>query len=115
MQIVVIHTAVPRSELAALAKTGFGDMIKAVVDVERRIMAVGGEMHADEATTLIQEGSAQANLWGINLYPDEPAEEWIEYDAMTNVRPGQNNRSRSVEDEALRNRIRKIVEDLVTG
>ena len=104
----------PRAELDILAKLGFGDMVKAVVDVEREIMAVGGELHADEEAALIQDGSLQFNLWGINLYPEEAAD-WVEFDSMINVRPAQNNRSRSVEDERLRGRILELVGKLVIG
>src|SRR5688572_33303429 len=104
VQITIIRQPIHRTELVSLAKAGFGDMIKAVVDLDRGIMAVGGELHADEEATLIQDGSIQPNLWGINFYPEE-TEGWVEFDSMINVRPAQNNRSRSVEDTELRARI----------
>jgi len=74
-----------------------------------RRIALGGELHADEEALLLDEGSKQANLWGINLYPDLPLEERIEFDSMINVRPSHGNRSRSVDDPALRQRIITIV------
>ena len=77
-------------------------------------MAVGGELHADEEATLIQDGSSQVDLWGINLYPEE-TEGWVEFDSMINVRPAQNNRSRSVEDTELRARILQLIDRLVIG
>jgi hypothetical protein len=102
-----------RSELAALAETGFGDMVKAVVDVRRGIMAIGGELHSDEEALLLDHGSAQKDLWGINLYPEETGDGLVEFDSMINVRPSQGNRSRDVEDEKTRQTIRAIVARLI--
>ncbi len=76
-------------------------------------MAIGGELHSDEEAALIEDGSAQEHLWGINLYPAEQGDGWLEFDSMINVRPSQGNRSRNVEDSALRDRIRRIVAGLV--
>lgn len=91
----------------------FGDLVKAVVDVEKNIMAIGGDLHADEEALLLDHGSKQQNLWGINIYPGEPKEKWIEYDSMINIRPSQGNRSRDVQDLAVRKKIIKIVEGLI--
>ncbi len=110
-EIQIIRTPIPRSHITALAETGFGDMVKAVVDLGRGIMAVGGELHSDEEATLMEDGSRQSDLWGINLYPGE--DDWIEFDSMTNVRPAQNNRSRGVENAETRQTIRAVVERLV--
>lgn len=108
-----VHEPLPRAELAAIAARGFGDMIKAVVDVARGIMAIGAELHADEEAALLDDGSRQPDLWGINLYPDDSSDEWIEFDSMINVRPAQGNRSRGVDDEAIRTAIRRVVGALV--
>ncbi|MBI4520224.1 MAG: hypothetical protein HY701_05265 [Gemmatimonadetes bacterium] len=88
-------------------------MVKVVVDVHRRVMAIGGELHSDEEALLLDDGSRQADLWGVNLYPGESPPQWIEYDSMINVRPTQGNRSRGVDDSSLRETIRGIVESLV--
>jgi len=100
-------------ELRRIAADQFGDFVKAVVDVERGVMAIGGELHADEEAMLLQDGSRQAALWGINLYPDQAAAELVEFDSMINVRPSLGNRSRGVDDPALQRRITEIVERLV--
>ncbi len=100
-------------ELQELANERFGDMVKAVVDLERVVMAVGGELHADEEALLLSDGSQQQNLWGINLYPDRQATEFVEFDSMINIRPLQNNRSRSVVDLSRREKIMEIVAKLV--
>ena len=101
------------ADLAAMAETQFGDLVKAVVDVERGLMAVGGELHSDEEALLLEDGSAQRNLWGINLYPGIAGEDWLEFDSMVNIRPSQGNRSRGVDDAATRERIRAVVNRLV--
>ena len=109
----IVREQLTRSELVTIASDQFGDMVKAVVDVERGIMALGGELHSDEEALLLDDGSSQRNLWGINLYPSADEADWIEYDSMINVRPSQGNRSRGVEDAALRARIRRIVNELI--
>ena len=114
MTIVRDHIALV--DLVTLAEGQFGDLVKAVVDVDRGIMAVGGELHADEEAALLDDGSRQAALWGINLYPaDHGHPHWIEFDSMINVRPSAGNRTRSVEDPAMRDRIVAIVVRLVVS
>lgn len=115
MEIIVVRDAISRSELAEMAKRQFGDLVKAVVDVERGIMAIGGELHADEEAVLLDQGSAQRHLWGINLYPAKPPDEWIEFDSMINVRPSRGNRSRDVESREIREAIMSVVNRLARG
>jgi Protein of unknown function (DUF5674) len=111
----IVRTPVTLTGLEAMAERMFGNLVKAVVDVERGIMAVGGEMHADEEALLLGEGSPQASLWGINLYPAEfGSSRFIEFDSVINIRPRQGNRTRSVDDTAARAAITAIVDRLVT-
>jgi len=109
----IVRQRLKRPELVAMAQARFGDMVKAVVDVSRGVMAVNSELHSDEEALLLEDGSRQADLWGINLYPNESGPQWIEFDSMINVRPSQNNRSRDVEDESIREEIRRVVSALV--
>jgi hypothetical protein len=109
----IVRQPISRAELRDLAAAGFGDMVKAVVDIGRGIMAIDAELHSDEEAALLDDGSAQADLWGINLYPAESGDTWIEFDSMINVRPTQGNRSRRVDDEALAASIRRVVAALV--
>jgi hypothetical protein len=111
--LVPILRPISRARLKELAEAGFGDMIKAVVDCRRRVMVVGGELHADEEQCLLDDGSAPADLWGINLYPGDTSEDWIEFDSMVNVRPAQGNPTRGVEDAAVQALIRSIVAELI--
>ena len=109
----IIVTTISLVELKTIAQERFGDMVKAVVDIEKKIMTVGGELHADEEALLLDKGSKQNDLWGINIYPDQPRESWIEFDSMINIRPSQNNRTRSIESTTIRERIVAVVNDLI--
>ena len=111
--VLIIGEPVSLDRLMELAAEGFGDMVKAVVDVDARLLALGGGLHSDEEAALLARGSQQPNLWGINIYPDKPRLEWIEFDSMINIRPRSGNRSRGVEDSATRQLISDIVDSLI--
>ena len=115
MEIIIVRTSVTKAVLSTMAEQQFGDMVKAVVDVDQGTMAIGGELHSDEEAVLLEQGSLQKNLWGINLYPERPASEWIEFDSMINVRPSGGNRSRYVEHAEIREAVTVIVNRLVQG
>ena len=91
----------------------YDDLVKAVVDIKKDIMAVDAEMHADQERLLIENGSKQEDLWGINLYPGLSGKDFLEFDSMINMRPSQGNRSRSVDDAKLKEKIREIVNKLI--
>jgi hypothetical protein len=100
-------------EIEKMAKERFGSLVKAVVDVEKKIMVVDGELHADEEALLLSRGSKQEHLWGINLYPQLPESDWLEFDSMINLRPSSGNLSRNIDDPKIRDKIIKIVKKLV--
>lgn len=110
----VIDSPILKSELSAIAQGQFGDMVKAVVDISKEILAIGGEMHSDAEALLLQQGAHQEDLWGINLYVGDLGEDWIEFDSMINIRPARGNKSRGVEDPDLQKKIRDIVRKWVT-
>ncbi len=109
----IITSPISLVELKTIAVESFGDMVKAVVEIEQKCMALGGELHADEEALLLDKGSKQNNLWGINIYINEPRDKWIEFDSMINIRPSQNNRSRTIENQHIRDRIIAIVNNLI--
>src|SRR3989344_1532174 len=113
MPIRIVDSFISIADLKALAKERFGDMIKGVADLEKGILALGGELHADEEALLLEQGSKQENLWGFNIYIDQPRESWLEYDSMINIRPSQNNPSRDIQSEEIKNKITEIVNKLV--
>ncbi len=87
-------------------------MIKIVVDVRRRLLAGGGEMHADCEAVLLAEGSEQDDLWGANWYP---AEQRIEFESLINIRPRLGNRSIIIQSEELRRQVAAITHELLGG
>jgi len=96
-------------ELKKMAADTFGNVVKAVVDVDRELIAVDAELHSDLEAFLLENGSKQKSLWGINLYPEIQGDDFIEFDSMINMRPSQGNRSRGVDDEGMRKKIVEIV------
>lgn len=109
----IIDTPINRKELVEMAKTKFGNLVKAVVDIEKEIMAIDAELHADEEAALLEQGSKQQHLWGINLYPQLKGPDWIEFDSMINVRPSQGNLSRGIDDKNIRERVISVVKKLI--
>ena len=113
MEIKIIKEAIAKNELRAIAQNQFGSFVKAVVDIKKEIMAIGAELHADEEAILLQQGSSQDDLWGINLHPDQADEGFVEFNSMINIRPSRGNPSRGVENEEIQQRILHVVEKLV--
>jgi hypothetical protein len=113
MNIRVIEEVMDIEELVRIGAEGFGDLVKGVVDIEKEIMAIGGELHADEEAILLSSGSRQENLWGINLYPQKKDEDFIEFDSVINLKPSQGNRSRGIENPQIQKRIKEIIERLI--
>lgn len=100
-------------ELKQLAQNKFGNFVKAVVDLKQKVMVIDADLHADEESLLLANGAQQEDLWGINLYPDLAGDDFIEFDSMINLRPAQGNRSRNIEDEAIRRKIASVVSSLI--
>ena len=92
-----------------MATALFGNLVKAVVDVDRELLAVDAELHADLEALLLENGSKQKNIWGINLYPEMTGDDFVEFDSMINMRPSQGNKSRGVNDPEMRKKIIGIV------
>lgn len=109
----ILTTKITKQDLAKQSENFLDEnVIKGVVDVDKRLLAVDAPMHMDLEQLFLQAGSAQQNLWGINLYLDEDdPEELVEFDSMINLRPAQNNRTRGVGDEKTRELIKEIVQE----
>ena len=114
MPIIIVKDPIKRDELKLIAEEQFGDLVKAVVDIEQGIMAIGGELHADEEAFLMEkEVSKREYVWGINLYPEKTGNDWIEFDSVINLKPAFGNRSRGIDNLTIQEKIRNIVEKLV--
>ena len=111
--IIVLTEPIDPDELRRLVDRFFGDMVKYVVDVQQRRVAVGGELHADGEQLLLETGSVQENLWGANYYPDLDSDECIEYTALINIRPSQHNPGMEIQDRGIRKTLREITSQLL--
>lgn len=105
----VVEDKITIDELKILANKIFGDLVKAVVDIDKSILVVDSDLHSDEEAYLLENGSKQENLWGINIYPELGMPDRIEFDSMINIRPSQGNNSRSIDDPKTREKILEIV------
>jgi hypothetical protein len=111
----IIDAPITISEAGEMAKAIFVNMLKAVVDIDKGIVAIDAELHSDLESLLLENGSRQNNLWGINIYPELEGNDTIEFDSMINVRPSCQNNSRFVEDPAIREKIITIIKRLITS
>ena len=109
----IVTDKISLAELKTMAKNMYGNLVKAVVDIEKQIMAIDAELHSDEERLLLEQGSKQENLWGFNLLTEMKNQDFIEFDSMINLRPAQGNRSQSVDDEETRKKIINIVNKLI--
>ena len=107
-------TTISISELTEMSQRMYDELVKAVVDVRQHRVVVDAELHSDEEAFLLESGSSQDDLWGINLYPEDyGSDDFVEFDSMINLRPGRGNRSRSIEDTAIQEKIQQIIARLV--
>lgn len=113
MRRVTPEDPISLEDVRHLARDRFGDMVKGVVDLERRLLLLDADLHADQEAELLAEGCDQRDLWGINLYPDMDGPDWLEFDSMINLRPSFGNRSRGVDDPATQDAIRALVDELI--
>jgi hypothetical protein len=109
MNIKIINNKIPENKLREIAKDFYGDMIKGVVDIERKILAVGGEYHMDANIVLLESGSVQQNVWGFNWYFEKLGDERIEYVSLINIRPMQDNRAMEVQNSTLRDKMKIVI------
>ncbi len=109
MNVITIRERVTSQQLSAMLEC-YGDFVKLAVDAKRGILAGGGELHADCEEVLLKGGSQQRDIWGADWNPET---EEVTFDALINIRPGQGNFSREVQDDELRTRIAEIVHALL--
>jgi len=114
MEIKIVKKEISLQEVQKIAEEQYGNMVKAVVDIEKEIMAIGGELHADANELLFEkEKSDSKNVWGINIYPLEARDKWIVFDSLLNIKPLSGNRSLIIEKEEIKNKIKEIVNKLI--
>lgn len=113
IKIITASNKLSIDELRETAGQSFGEMVKAVVDLKREILAIGGELHADAEAVLCEDGSRQEDLWGINIYPDRQRSEWIEFSSLINLKPSLGHRSLEIQDAEVKQKIETIVNSLI--
>ena len=111
----ILQQPISKETLRTLAQNTFGDMIKCVADVEEGLLALDADLNADLERMLLENGSAQENLWGFNLWVEEEGKDFIEFDSLINIRSWQGNPSRDVEDPEIREAIKAIVNKYITA
>ena len=112
-ETLLLRERIDPDALRTLVDRHFQDMVKFVADIERGVIAIGGELHADQEAVLLEDGSAQRDVWGANYYPGRGADDCLEYTSLINIRPAQDNRSMLVESEPVRVRVRELAEKLI--
>jgi len=105
----IISNSITLAELKKTALNQFNNLVKAVVDIDQEILAIDAELHSDLEALLLENGSKQKSLWGINLYPEITGDDFVEFDSMINMRPSEGNRSRGVDNPDIRKKIIDIV------
>jgi len=111
MDIKIIKQVISLDEVKKMAGNQYGSMIKAVVDIEKEIIAIGGELHSDAEQLLVEKGSSSQNIWGINIYPGQ--KDMIVFDSLINIKPSLNNKNLYIEKEEIRIKIKEIVSRLI--
>jgi hypothetical protein len=109
----ILKNVIDIDELKQIAQASFGDLVKAVVDVDRELVAIDAELHSDLEALFLEDGSKQKSLWGINFYPDLEGEDFIEFDSMINLRPSQKNMTIGVDSPDIQKKIIDIVKKWV--
>ncbi|MBO7720247.1 hypothetical protein IJU22_01430 [Candidatus Saccharibacteria bacterium] len=111
----ILDNSIKKNDLLKNSEVVFDEcMVKGVVDVDKGLLAIDAQLHADLEQLFLENGSLQDSLWGINLYPEDEGEDFIEFDSMINIRPRQNNRTRGVENPETRQKITEVVQRWIT-
>ena len=113
MNIKIIKKPITRADALEIGKEFYKEMVKGVIDIEKEILALGGEYHMDANAVLIENGSHQNSVWGFNVYPSRSGDNWIEYTSLINIRPSADNKSMVVENENTRRIMKEIIEKLI--
>jgi len=113
LTIRIIESKISLEELRTLCQKTFKYFVKFVADIDQGLIAIGGELHADGEELLLESGSRQDNLWGVNFYSENDPDDRVEYESFINIRPRLDNNSMKVENESIRIRIRQLAEQLI--
>ena len=113
MEILIAREPIDEAMLDELAKAWYKTLVKGVADIERGVVALGGEWHMDANNCLIADSSRQEDLWGFNIYPKKHGAAAIEYNSLINIRSHQDNQAMEIESRHIRIAVRKAVAAIV--
>lgn len=102
--IILLREAATPDQLAEMLQV-FGSYIKLAVDVEREVVAGGGELHYDCEQALLEDGSRQGDVWGADW--DVAGE--VRFESLINIRSRQSNPGMELQSPLLRERVEQIV------
>jgi hypothetical protein len=111
--MILINSKINISEIKDLLGNYFDDMVKAVIDIKKELLVIDSSLHTDEESLLLENGSKQDDLWGINLYPLRNIDEWIEYESIINIKPQLGNRSIIIQSEEIKEKINEILDRMI--
>jgi hypothetical protein len=111
--IEIIKEKIDKEYLKKFLDNPFKEMVKFVVDIEKEIIALGGELHSDAEEILTKNGSDNRNLWGGNLYPLGEKNNRIEYTSLINIRPSQDNTSMGIQSQEIKTKVDQIIDKLI--
>jgi hypothetical protein len=107
--IHLIRTPATPQQIEEMLQT-LDTYIKLAIDIERGVLAGGGVMHADCESALLEDGSAQENIWGADW---NPTSQQVTFESLINIRPRQNNPSMEILDPSRRDRVSQIARQLL--
>ena len=105
--IIVLDRKITSEEFDK-AREVYDDYIKTVIDIEKDILAVGGECHIDCEEKLLEIGSKQENLYG-GGYRVSSRE--VEYMALSNYKPNLERVTYEIADKDIREKLYKLTKE----
>ncbi|MEA5603217.1 DUF5674 family protein [Nostoc sp. UHCC 0252] len=85
--------------------------IKTAVDLERRVLVGGGNLHYDCEQALLADGSRQENIWAASFMPTTGK---MIFESMVNLRPRQN-RKMEILDPNIRERVSQLIVEFLSN
>ena len=104
-KIIVIAKKISSKMLNKYLGAPFEKTIKTTIDVEKEIIALGGEMHADSEKFLLKESSKLEDIWGADLYPLQKEDDTrIEFTSPINISPSADNLGMEMSSQEIKKR-----------
>ncbi len=109
--IHIVRTRATQQQMSEMLQT-LGTYVKLAVDIQRRLLAGGGAMHADCEAALLEDGSQQQDVWGADW---NPTTQQVTFESLINIRPSQNNPAMDILDPVIQQQVAHITQELLSG